>query len=306
MKHAFLIMAHANYPLLSRHLRKLDHCDNTIFIHIDAKSALTDSDVAMLKNACSASSVHFIDRYKITWGGYSQINLELRLLEAAVGQKFDYYHFLSGIDFLIKPMADFHSFFEKHNGCEFVDFASEDFTRTTLGRVAQYHFFAEYCGRDTRNPLFWVEDVSLGLQRKVFRINRLKKHPEVKIQFGANWCSITHGFAEYLLSQEPKIRKLFSFSSCADEMFLQTVLLASPFAKNIFTPDSSGGTMKAHLRSTDWTRPGKQESSPYTYRVTDYEELIQSGNLICRKVSDAQPEEEALIQKLEQLGSTTL
>ena len=34
MKHAFLIMAHTNYPLVARLLKKLDHENNNIYLHI--------------------------------------------------------------------------------------------------------------------------------------------------------------------------------------------------------------------------------------------------------------------------------
>ncbi len=47
MKHAFLILAHANFPLVSRLLKKLDHADNTIYVHVDAKSHFTEQDDAL-------------------------------------------------------------------------------------------------------------------------------------------------------------------------------------------------------------------------------------------------------------------
>lgn len=303
MKHAFLIMAHTNYPLLSRIIKKLDHRDHAVFIHIDAKSPFTDQDAALLKNSCRFCSVHLIERSEITWGGYCQINLELRLLEAAVKEGFDYYHLLSGCDFPTKSMEDLHRFFQEHNGCEFVSFSSEEFLHRIRGRFAQFHFFSEKCGRDRKNPLFWINKASVLLQKHLLRVDRTRKHPQIQFKCGANWFSITHGFAEYLLEREPLIRELFVHTSCADEVFLQTILYSSPFMENVYGVKYSVTGTDACLRSIDWGRPGKVAFSPYEYTVEDYEALIRSGNLFCRKVSDQTPEGESLIQKLEMIGS---
>ena len=293
MKHAFLIMAHANYPFLSRIIKKIDHPDNAIFIHIDAKSVFTEQDKDLLNNACKYSEVCFIDRYKISWGGYSITNCQLRLLETATPHKFDYYHFLSGADFLIKPMHYFRDFFAEHNGYEFVHFCTEDFVRKQYGRVAQYHFFRDLCGRDRKNPLLWINAAAVIFQRKILRVNRLKAFPDFELKCGSQWCSITHGFAEYLLSKESIIRKMFKFSSCSDELFLQTILHASPFAEHVYS---------SNMRSIDWSRGDPSKGSPYTYTIEDYDLLINSENLICRKVTDQTPEGEALIKKLENIG----
>ena len=116
MRHAFLIMAHNNYPLVARLLKKLEHEDNDIYIHIDAKSPFTEDDEKLLKGSCEKSEVIFTDRFNVNWGSYSQINNQLCLLERATKGNYDYYHFLSGVDFPIKPMAYIHEFFENHAG----------------------------------------------------------------------------------------------------------------------------------------------------------------------------------------------
>lgn len=293
MKHAFLIMAHSNYPFLARIIKKIDHRNNTVFIHIDAKSKFTEQDAAMLKNSCQQSELHFVERHRVTWGGYSQINIELRMLEAALPMKFDYYHLMSGADFLIKPMEAFHRFFEENKGYEFVNMGSDDFAKENYYRVAQYHFFRDLCGRNRKNPLYWLNSAAIKFQQKILHIDRLKNRPDIELKVGANWFSITHQFAEYLFVREDYIRKVFSYSHCADEVFAQTILAASPFADKVYGHN---------LRFVDWTRPGCQNGAPHTFTVEDYDLLINSDCLICRKVTDQTPEGEALIQKLEMLS----
>ncbi len=290
MKHAFLIIAHSNFPFLSRILKTLDHEDNTIFIHIDKKSYLSEDNVNMLCSSCSLSPVHFTQRHKITWGGYSQINGELRILEAAVPMKFDYYHLISGADFLTKPMHIFHRFFEEHNGYEFVSIASDEFTAANAYRVSVYHPFRNLCGRNKRNPLYWLNSLLVKLQQNIIHVDRLKNKTDISLKSGANWFSITHNFAQYLLEHEDIIRKNFSFSLCADELFLQTILASSPYINT---------THNGNMRSVEWNHPDCKNGAPHTYTIEDYDALISSENLICRKVTDQTPEGEALIKKLE-------
>lgn len=49
------------------------------------------------------SGLFFAERTSVTWGGYSQINSEMILLEMAVShKKYDYYHFFLDKIFLLK------------------------------------------------------------------------------------------------------------------------------------------------------------------------------------------------------------
>lgn len=299
MKHAFLIMAHSDFSLLSRLLKKLDHINNDIYIHIDAKSAFSPQDLEMLNSSCQFSNITFINRQKISWGSYSQINLELRLLEAATKTSHDYYHFLSGNDFLTKDMYTFHRFFESNNGYEFVNFSSDSFLQSITDRFSYYHFFRHIYGRNRKSLFYWLDRISLFMQKKVLRIDRTKKYPKIQFKCGANWCSITHNFAKYLLTQESLIKKMFSYTTCADEVFLQTILFSSSFENKIYGKHFGITGSEACLRSIDWTRPGTLEFSPYVYTANDYDELIASSNLICRKVTDKTPEGDCLIKKLE-------
>lgn len=297
MNHAFLVMAHNNYPLLGRILRKLDHPKNTIYLHIDAKSKFCDEDLAMLQSCCSSSALHLVQRHNVVWGGYNQIHCELRLLEAAVRDQHDYYHFISGVDFPIKPMNDIHRFFTEHNGQQFVHFCDEAFTKKQHVRFSLNHYFIEKCGRNRKKLLWWVEQGSLFLQKNLLRIDLRRKHPQIQFQGGGFWCSLSHDFAQYLLDQEALVQELFKNSVCGDEHYIQTILFNSPYADTRY--DAPG--YDACLRSIDWDRAPAGSSSPYTYSVDDFDALVASPNLFCRKISDATPDGEALIRKLEEL-----
>ena len=114
MKHAFLIMAHDNWKILARLIKKLDHIDNDIYLHIDAKATIADAQKE-IKDTCRFSKIYYVERIDASWGGYSLVQCEMSLFDEASKKKYDYYHLLSGIDFPIKPMKEIHYFFEKNN-----------------------------------------------------------------------------------------------------------------------------------------------------------------------------------------------
>ena len=298
MKHAFLMMIHSNYNLVGRLLKKLDHSNNTIYIHVDAKSSFSEDDAKLLVDSCRYSKVVLVDRHLVNWGGYSQIRCELHMLKSAIQQNYDYYHFLSGVDFPTKSMEYIHKFFEENAGYEFVHFCDDEFAHSRKNRYCFYHFFQEKCGR--KNNFYMVVKRALLLVQKIVKADRTRAYPDVQFKGGSNWASITHNAASFLLSEEKEIQKMFSHSLCCDEFFLQTILYNSCFKEKIFCSSDENNVL-SNMRSIDWVRGNHKLGSPYTYTIDDYESLVNSKNLFCRKVSDYTPEENALIEKLEQL-----
>ena len=287
MRHAFLIMAHNKWDILIRLLKKLDHVDNSIYLHIDSKSNLSREDEQSIASCCKKSDIVFVSRNNVAWGGYSLANCELRLMEIASHKKYDYYHFMSGIDFPIKPMEYIHKFFVSGNNREYIHFADETSVNNLPERYNQYHFLQEYVGRKSKGAIAFMERLSLFIQRNVLKINRSDKYKDLEFKVGSQWCSLTHESVTYLLSKEDEIKRIFKYSSCSDELFVQTMLYNSPLKEKICFDN---------LRSIDWKR-----GNPYVYTKSDYEELLSSRNLFCRKVDDSTMENAELINKLELL-----
>ena len=301
--HAFLIIAHADYDLLFRLLKNLDHENHSIFIHIDKKSKLTQDDIDLLNSACASAKIFFIERKKVAWGGFSQIDCELRLLETASRYNFDYYHLLSGVDYPIKKIKFIHEFFERNKGREFVSLSNPEWCESWASRYNLYYFFQESLGRDALprfrgvknfiknfkllpKKLFSVLNTKLLKIQNILGVKRSRKYNNIKFAGGANWFSITHNFALYLIQRRPEIEKYFKYSFCCDEFFVQTMLVNSEFYKNNYG---------SNMREIDWDR-----GSPYTFDYRDYNSLINSQNLFCRKVSFNTPEQKSLIDKLDE------
>ena len=70
MRHAYLIMAHDHPNELKRLIEALDDPAHDIFVHIDIRANMEPDS---FKDAVTSSSLFFVDRKKVVWGGSSQI-----------------------------------------------------------------------------------------------------------------------------------------------------------------------------------------------------------------------------------------
>ncbi|MCI8416369.1 MAG: beta-1,6-N-acetylglucosaminyltransferase [Lachnospiraceae bacterium] len=286
-RHAYLLMAHNNFPLLLELIRLLDHERNVIYLHIDKKvpeeqflQLQRDSKQLRDKHAL-CSPLIFTDRISVHWGGYSQIACELLLLKAAAGEDhFAYYHLLSGSDLPIKPMDTILAFFDNlppNAGREFLAFDSREVPSHVRERISLYHIF-----RESAHPLAEPLDALFTRVQRLLHVNRLK-NSSLTLQKGANWFSITDALVRYTLEREAFIHRTFSRSVCADELFLQTIVANSPFAEQIYAPYGDENSM-ANLRYIDWKRG--ENNSPYVFRREDVKMLQKLPHLFARKFEE--------------------
>lgn len=298
-KHAYLIMAHNRFDQLGKLIKALDDKRNDIFIHIDKKNKNLNSEICReLKDIAINSHILIYNDIYVYWSDYSQVECELYLLQKATEvRRYQYYHLISGQDFPIKSQKYIHSFFDKNNGKEFVDYQKIFFNNhklLILDRVKYYHPFRKYCRyfqHDILNKLFRGFDKIAVISQKIAKIDRCKKN-NLDICFGVNWFSITDSFARYILKNKDFIEKNFKYTNCPDELFIQTLLKSSCFIRNLYheTIDDFYGNM----RLVDF-----QRGNPYTYRCEDIEEIRNSKYLFLRKVDEKVDSE--LINLIEEL-----
>lgn len=163
-KHAYLIMAHNEFSLLRKLILLLDDSRNDIFIHVDKKSK--EFVKSSFMNLPTFSKVSFIKSDKVTWGGYSLINCELKLLIEASNSFHDYYHLLSGVDLPLKTQNEIHSFFELHQGEVFIFFDLEAIRQKNfLYRMKYFYPFQEFIGHNTtKSGLYQLNRIILRFQ----------------------------------------------------------------------------------------------------------------------------------------------
>lgn len=279
-RHAYLIAAHEKPAQLKILLGLLDDPRNDIYIHIDSKARGFFEDE--LRAAAPNSRMAFCPlRLDARWGDPLFINVINFLLSHAIAEEHSYYHLLSGADLPLKPQSEIHAFFQAHAGEEFVDFDRELIDETMLlQRIGRWNLRRPV--RPFDKALFRaVEPLWLGAQ-KLFGVNRLKGCG-VTFQKGAVWFSITHDCAVYALQEAWKYRGYYDYSVCADELWLQTVLVDSPFmAKRAYMGYGDEGA--ATMRYVDWSRGGR---SPRVLTSADYTALKNSALLFARKFDEA-------------------
>jgi len=283
MNHAFLIMAHDEPELLKRIVNRLVAPNHYIFIHIDCKSPIYPFE-------CQMHNVYYLygkQRVNVIWGGFSQLKAEFQLIKAALncGIDMDYFHLISGHDYPIVSNTSFDVFFENNKGKSFLYYDKED--EAILWRQEKY---------PRRVCPYYLYDVNIKpmlLKRIVSKILNIKKRSYIEnLYAGWNWFSFHKTVISWLMSHRQhyiSMEKRFRYTSCSDEMFFQTIL--HPFVEQLDIETTSS------LRYIDWHPKRQAKSLPLILELCDYDEIIQSGMLFCRKVNHSQSAE--LLNKLD-------
>ncbi len=277
-RHAYLILAHTAPDQLRKLLALLDDSRNDIYIHLDRKAPFAPE---AFSDCVRHAGLHFVTpRIAVHWGGVSIMRAELALLKAAVPGGYAFYHLLSGMDLPIKDQDTIHSFFDAHPDREFLNFWQ--FKPTTQSRFRYYTLFPEGTGFFLTN---WLNNVFKGILMALhLRINQ-----DVDFHFAAQWFSITHACAEYVLSREAWLEKVFRHTNTPDEVFLATVVWNSPFREKLYDGQEHVQNQDIHntanMRFIDWTR-GKSIRHPWTFTLDDKDLLMGVPHFWARKFDE--------------------
>ena len=208
-------------------------------------------------------------RQKNKLGGASQINAELRLLEEvvnnenALSEPYTFIHYLQGADLPLKSQEYIHSFFDAKEGQQFVSFSTGS-TQELRDRSQYRHFLAD-------TPWFRYNKVIKAINKGFVAVQKglgIKRNTDIRLFYGSALWSITSSFAHYLVLRRNEIKKRFRVSLAADEVFIQTILMDSPFKKEI--------AKEGNLRLINWQLP-HPKNSPHTWEKKDWPLLRASS-----------------------------
>lgn len=264
-KHAYLIIAHNEYDLLKNLVKKMNYDKHDFYILIDKK--VDEADFFSIKKDIQnspglVSRVEFINRINVNWGTYSQIEAELNLFESSFdnNETYSYYHLISGVDIPLNTAEDIYNYFEKKYPTEFVTFSEKnDLSDSNISRI-KYYAAPEFVSKIHRGAYSFITRHIYHPVQKFFKIDRLK-NKTLQIGKGSNWVSLTDKFISHIVTQRDAIEVLFRATYCADEIFVQTLLLNwSGFNEE---------ELDSNQRYTDWER-----GLPYTFEDIDLDLLI--------------------------------
>ena len=192
------------------------------------------------------------------------------LLKQACKERYDYYHLVTGQDFFAAPAKKFDEMVG-HENMSYIDlFKLPGSPQWWEGgyKIFKYRTLSSYC--DIRKPFFKMLNKLFYLLQKISHTT--KKLPPLDLYGGNVYCSLHNDFVQWMLSDgtSTKLFNSLRHTACAEEVYFQTVIMNSPFKDKV---------INRQLRYMDWTSPG-----PQYLKEKDYEHIIESNSLFCRKV----------------------
>lgn len=295
MKHAYLILAHAEFEVLRLLVALLDNEKNDIYIHFDKKVKEPPRINTVYSNVYPIEK-----RIDVRWADVSMIEAEYALFEAAYHNgNYDYFHLLSGVDLPLKPISEIDYFFTLHAGKEFIGFHQEDITEELNRRLQRFHLFPKTFRERTGIVIFLKRLIRfsfLNLQKYI----GYKRHKNKVFQKGTQWVSLTNNFVAYLLSIKEEQLSLYQNTFCADESFVQTVCWNTPFREHIYNAHHEGlGCMRAinwvngEIKNYTSQEVEKLLDTPYLWgrkftsqNIEDWKQIKERISTICHERID--------------------
>lgn len=293
MRIAYLISAYKDPQHLKRLIRALSiGVENQVkfFIHVDAKV-----DIAPFKKYCDYSrNIEFLDkRYLVQWGGDSQVLYQFELFktaledEARTGQ-YDRFVLMTAQDYPLMSNADMVRMYEQDRNKLYMRGLDKTlYHKESYGQFTKYHFL-----RDTkfRNPK--LKQFFSFTSRMLFTILPIRKPPYIKNDDGTRWniwqsssyMSLTHECVEYICNMMEKNKRIghyFKYSFVPEEKLIPTIIFNSPF--KLYAEVSRYKEYRG-LISLSALEEFVYDKFIKVYTADDYDSLINSGKMFCRKV----------------------
>jgi len=277
-KIAIMMTVHKNEEQVKRLIKHLSK-DFDIYVHIDQKSSLKIS---------KTENVFVYKKYQVYWGSFNQIITTLYLLQRAFKKGYNRYILISGQDMPIKTNDEIKLFF-KNNDAEYIHIEKIPNQRgwPNMDRLTKYHFNQMNSRIDDKK---YIRKITRGFSKFMSIIRPRKLNCD--FYGGANWTNYTHNCVEKIfeyLENNPEYINRFKWTSCADEIFYQTIVNQLNGLKII----------NNCLRYVNWI-DGPEH--PKTLRTIDYKKIMNNNkNLFARKFDENVDKEiiEMIYKKIE-------
>jgi hypothetical protein len=264
MKQVFLIHAHKDLVQLNALLARLCDPDFALYVHLDRKWKLDPRLVD--------PRAHRIEpRLDVRWGSFSQVAATLASLRQVLARepRFDKLLFLSAQDYPVLSNAALKEELAAHAGAELIDTVPIG----PGGWPAAYryeYFHAEGAALPLR--------LACALANRALRLcGRTRRFPAGLTPYGGStWWALSRPCLLHLLAwvdERPGLARFFRSVLCPDEMFFQTLVMASPFASRV---------LARNYRYVQW--PARSARNPQVLVEADVERIRASGAHFCRKL----------------------
>jgi hypothetical protein len=274
MKHAILIIAHKNFKHLVDLICYFKSDSFFIYIHIDKKSNFSKDQLSFLSQQ---KNVMYIKRkYSINWGGFNILRTILWLFKQAIKNKqVNYFHLISGMDFPVKNVNTFLSFFEEHRGKEFLGYHTLPAPNWENGTLIRFEYYWPYDIIDAKTKKGHNRCTRIIDWQKKHRIKRILPSYWGILYGGSAWFSLSKSCIAFILEYSKKKSAFYrrlKYTFAPEETYFSTIVLNSPFAKN---------TINDNLRYIDWNY--RNGNIPANLDEKDYTTIMESTAFFARK-----------------------
>ncbi len=269
MRIAVLILAHKNRFQLESLVKRF--CvDFDVYIHLDSKSDIPADYFSGYAN------VTIFKHYKVNWGSYNQILATYDLFKAAHQQDYDYYYFISGQDLPLKSNQELKAFAKTNSAYSFVNneqlpkkqWLDQGNENGGFDRI-EYYWWNNF----DKNLWGYIRKKALKMYKSASKIAGKKRELFPITYYGGwNWVNLNREAMSTLINfvaNNPDYIPSFRYTNCADELWVQTILM-----------NSDCKVINDNLRFLVW--PYKS-ANPKVLTMDDFEKLSASGCLFARK-----------------------
>lgn len=225
MKLGFIILAHNQPDAVRRQVDVLAGAGHSVVVHFDTSAPKAQQDAVRSLESSYPGLVRVVSKVHCVWGEWSLVEAVLVGLRefAAMPDKPDYIHLMSGADFPIRPIADFEEFLRRNVGMDFIECCDITQRRWVKGGLSmeRFRFFFPVNFRTSRKTfdrlVRWHR--KLHIRRKI----PLGMTPHM----GSQWWTLRWSTCDAVLSflrKNPGVVRYFRHTWIPDEAFFQTVI----------------------------------------------------------------------------------
>ncbi|MFL5966870.1 MAG: beta-1,6-N-acetylglucosaminyltransferase [Gaiellaceae bacterium] len=270
MKVAYILLAHSRPHQLLRVVRALDHPDSRFLVHVDGKAP--PSVFRTIRSGLDGRrDVIFLRRRTAHWGGFGIVDAVLEGVHALAtsDDAYDYAVFLTGQDYPIKPLEDFHQFLAGQAGRSFLDVARVPSPRLANGGTDRF---------DRRHWYVTLGNRRLHVPNRYFPWTTRVRVPDgIELYIGSAYWALTPAAVasvDQTVREQPGLVSYLRRTAHPSESFFQVALMNSPLRDTIVSDD---------LHYIDWS---ENLPSPKTLTVDDLPALEASPAFFARKFDE--------------------
>lgn len=271
----YVVLAHRNLAQVERLVRAIDHPDDAILVHVDARA--DGAEVAALaRRLKDLGNVDLFSAVKCRWGGYSVSEAIFRSYRRLIAKapSVGYCTLLSGADYPARPRRELVEQLFGGDERQYVEIwwqgDAADVPYEFRNRYSLHWPYEKLVSSSATRRRSLALQGLLGIDRAL--------PCALQPVFGSTWMTLSIGALRCLLQalESPPIERFFRKTALADEMLPHMLLRRSRY-----WPAVTG-------RNLHYITTGPEGQFPKLLRASDLDAIKRSQAFFCRKIEQGQ------------------